>query len=267
MLYMASAKCDVWMEFDMDNDTWSLKPMGLPGKRFAAMGKEGEWVWLFPFCGNKIVLWNCRTGEGQEIYETVDTEPRNIPYTLILDREDAVIAFPQQKTDHALVIEKPDNLARMQTGIERQEGGRALSGSGIGIREVRDGLPCGYGANVTEYRKQFYGAYNFVEELDNGLILTYEYYDGSFLLLNRRLQVLKKVPCRLPIEAVRQQQDTIWKNSQCIGDFYGGIHAGYSIPLMIEYFLRHGREDRKKIRRHYERYYPRSKRDEWRGMD
>lgn len=258
MLYMASAKCDVWMEFDMNTDTWFLKPMGLPGKRFAAMGKEGEWVWLFPFCGNKIVLWNCKTDEAQEIYETVDTEPRNIPYTLLLDRQDAVIAFPQQKTDHVLVIQKSNFLAQTQMGVQQREG-QVFPGAGMGIQEVRDGLPCGYGANVTEYRKQFYGAYHFVKQLENGLILTYEYYDGSFLLLNRKLQVLRKVPCRLPIEAVRQQQDTIWKNDQYRGGFHGGIHAGYSIPVMIEYFIRHGRESREEIRRYYERYYPRGK--------
>ena len=42
MLYMASAKCDVWMTFDMDSDTWQMKSMNLPKREFADMVKDKE---------------------------------------------------------------------------------------------------------------------------------------------------------------------------------------------------------------------------------
>lgn len=263
MLYMASSKCDVWMELDMDSDAWSLKSMGLPGKRFVDMVKDGEWVWLLPFCGDEIVVWNCRSGEGHTIYHTINTEPRNTPYLLALDRGDAVIAFPQQKADNLLLIEKPDVLTERGAAgkgrhvTETSAIAEDLSAAGMKITEMREGIPCGQGANLTEYQKQRNMGYQFVKRLASGMILAYEYYDGSFLLLDRNLQVVRKVPCRLSIEAVREQSDLVWKHDQCRGRFHGGIHEGGSIPLMMEYFLRHGREDREEIRGHHERYFRR----------
>lgn len=315
VLYMASSKSDVWMEFDMSNDTWTLRSMGLSGKKFAHMVKDGEWVWLLPFCGDEIVLWNCRTGEGQAVYETVNVEARNAPYGFFVDRGDAVICFPQQKTDHFLVIEKPylsgkmgaertaetdrtaeanriaetnsiartnrtaeanriartnrmaetdrtvemDRAAETVWMVEANMGDDAVDAGAwiknIKAREVRNGLPCGVEANLTEYQKQRNMGYQYVKRLDSGLILAYEYYDGSFLLLNENLQAVKKISCRLPIEAVRQQQDTIWMNGQCSGRFHGAISECYSIPAMMEYFVRHGDMDRERIRERYRRYY------------
>ena len=261
MLYMASSKSDVWMEFDMDNDTWTLKSMGLSGKRFVHMMKDEEWVWLLPFCGDEIVLWNCRTGEGQAVYGTVNVEVRNTPYGFCADRGDAVIFFPQQKTDHLLVIEKPYLSEKAGTDYRAGTGmGDACEDTDVWIKnirakEIRNGLPCGFEANLTEYQKQRNSGYQYVKQLDSGLILVYEYYDGSFLLLNQKLQAVKKIPCRLPIEAVRQQQDTAVRNGQCRGRFHGGISEGYSIPEMMEYFIRHGDADRAKIRERYRRYY------------
>ena len=41
MLYMASSKCDIWMEFDMDSDIWQMKTMSLSGRKFWDMVKRG----------------------------------------------------------------------------------------------------------------------------------------------------------------------------------------------------------------------------------
>ena len=54
MLYMASSKGDIWMEFDMDTDSWEVRHMNLPGKRFVGMVKDGDLVWLFPYCGEEV---------------------------------------------------------------------------------------------------------------------------------------------------------------------------------------------------------------------
>lgn len=233
MLYMASGKCDIWMELDMDKDVWSLKTMGLPGRRFIHMVKDGEWVWLLPFCGDEIIRWNCATGESRIVCHTVRNEVRNTPYSFLVDAGDAVLAFPQQKTDHVLVMQK-------------SEEGK--------IRELRNGIPCGPGANLTEYQRLRNSGYQFVKMLNNGLILAYEYYDGSFLLLDKTLRTVRKIPCRLPIEAVRQQEDQVIRNSQVLCGFSGGLSEGNNLPAVMEYFVRHGREDREKIRKYHERY-------------
>lgn len=284
-LYMASSKCDAWIEFDMDRDTWNLKWMGLPGRRFIDFVKDGEWVWLLPFCGDEIILWNCRTGESRLVCHTVRNETRNTPYSFGLDMGDSVVLFPQQKTDHLLVMEKTakDELAGGRTACDGKVSNRvevvremnskagqgmrtelpqgAVDGrlipAGIKIREIRNGLPCGPEANLTEYQRQRNSGYQFVKRLDSGLILAYEYYDGSVLLLDRKLKIVRKVPCRLPIEAVRQQEDLMWKYAQIRGGFNGGLSEGNNLPAMMEYFVRHGRENREEIRRFHERYYPR----------
>ncbi|MCM1219906.1 MAG: hypothetical protein NC548_35995, partial [Lachnospiraceae bacterium] len=119
------------------------------------------------------------------------------------------------------------------------------------------GIPCGEEANLSEYQKARKSGYQFVKLLDNGRILAYEYYDGSFLILDRKLRVLSKTPCRLPIEAVRQQEDLMWKMAQIRSGFTGGLSEGNNLPAMMEYFARHGRENREEIRKFHERYYPR----------
>lgn len=278
MLYMASSKCDVWMELDMDDDTWSVKPMGLPGRRFLHMVKDGEWVWLLPFCGDEIILWNCRTGESRLACHTVRNEARNSPYSFGVDMGEKIVAFPQQKTDHLLVMEKPERRvleasggqdsraegvhesgqgAREEAPQDAADGGPAPAG--IKTQEVRKGIPCGFDANLTEYQRQRNSGYQFVKKLGGGLILAYEYYDGCFLVFNQKLQMVCKVPCRLPIEAVRQQEDLMWKNAQIRNGFSGGLSEGNNLPAMMEYFVRHGRENREEIRRFHERYYPRVK--------
>lgn len=39
---MASSKCDVWMEFGMDSDTWQMKFRNLSAKHFVDMVRRGE---------------------------------------------------------------------------------------------------------------------------------------------------------------------------------------------------------------------------------
>lgn len=254
MLYMASSKCDVWMEFDMDTDSWEVRHMNLPGKRFVGMVKDGDLVWLFPYCGEEVILWNRESGESRVIHRTVKRETKNSPYVNGIDLRDRIVAFPQQWTDHFLVMRKP--AAPEPKGRLEEDGSRDGEKPVCGIlEEVREerALPCGEKAYPTEYLRQRKGGYQYTKRLESGRILTYEYYDGAFLLLDRNLKLLRKIPCRLPIEAVRQQQDVIWKKGQCSGDFHGCISEGYSIPAMVEYFVRHGDEDRKEIREHYAR--------------
>lgn len=233
MLYMASSKCDVWMDFDMDSDTWQMKPMNLPGRRFCDMVKKGEWVWLIPYCGDEIILWNCITCENQSIYAAATRESQNIPYMFLLDLGDSITAFPHHK-DNLLLIP-----AKAQTVTQN-------------IIEITDRAPCKEKEYLSEYLRQSKIRYQYVKRLKNGRILAYEYFDGAFLILNENLHVLQKINCRLPIEAVRRQQDLSWKQIHCREKFNGGLSEGYTLPAMLEYFMRHGQDEREEIREYYE---------------
>lgn len=236
MLYMASAKSDVWMEYDMSSDVWQLKPMKLPGRRFVDMVKVGERVWLLPLCGNEIILWNRETCESRVIYALAGLMEKDTPFSYMLDLGTFMAAFPQQETDCALLIQK--------SGSAEQE-----------VAEVRNRVPCGGKAWLSEYQKLRRIGYSFVKLLDRGLIFAYEYYDGSFLILDKELRAVRKIPCRLPAETMRQQRDIVWKNAQYSNGFPGGLSDGVSLPDMIEFFARHGRENRDEIRKHYKRFY------------
>ena len=119
------------------------------------------------------------------------------------------------------------------------------------VVEVTDRAPCREKEYLSEYLKQRKVRYQYVKKLKNGRILAYECFDGAFLILNESLQVLQKTYCRIPIEAVRQQQDFIWKQVECRDEFNGFLGEGYTIPAMLEYLIRHGNDERMKIREYY----------------
>lgn len=272
ILYMVSAKCDVWMEFNMDNDSWKLKPMNLQGKKFIHMVKDGDWVWLLPYYGHEIILWNCITNENCKIYDIVNKERNNIPYIQALDMGDFIAAFPQQETDCVLVIEKLDlmgigdqaNIGNVQ-GVEN----RAVAGEllimeekkaskasarllgGTKIREIKGEVPCGLQVYLSEYLKGRGIGYSFLKKIGNGMILAYEYYDGCFLLFDNRIRLIKKIPCRMSAETIRQQYDIMWNYTQCRSRFKGELNEGWSLPVMMEYFVRHDEEDRENIRKYH----------------
>ena len=67
------------------------------------------------------------------------------------------------------------------------------------------------------------------------------------------MQVLEKIPCRLPMEAVRRQINNAWAAQQCKMEFNGWLDERYSLPAMLDFFLDQGEENRKEIREHYEK--------------
>lgn len=277
MLYLASSKRDIWMEFDMATDTWRLLPMNLPGQRFVHMVKDGEWVWLLPYVGDEIILWNCVSGEGRTVYksENQNREPGFSMYLFALDLGDSIAAFPQRRTDHILIIPKSigrDALTKQagnaagqaddMTGFinstaNQTENMTNLSGrtGKYSVRKISQGIPCSPRDCSSEYRKNLGCGYEMVKRLDNGLILAYEYYEGTFMLLDGKLNLIRRIPCRLNIETIRRQQDVIWKNAQVRSDYSGRLSDSSSIPVMLENFLRHGRENREEIREHYRKCY------------
>ena len=170
-------------------------------------------------------------------------------------------AFPQWETDHVLVIPKKAVMDALQR--HRGNGDNALQGKGIrtclleekDVRKIRRGIPCSpEDSQFKDWNRTGCG-YQFVKKLENGWILAYEYYDGAFLLLDGELSLLRKVPCRLPIELVRQQRDVQWRKAQCRSGYSGRISESGSIPFMMERFLRIGAEDRERVRASYRREY------------
>lgn len=214
-LYMASSKCDAWLELDLHTDCWKVRSMNLPGRCFIDMVKDGDWVWLLPFDGQELIRWNCETGESKVIYVAEKAEAKYSPYERLLDCGDELIAFPK-RANRLLVIPKKENGE---------------------IRELTQGLPCGEKDYPSEFMAQFKTGYQLVERLHDGRILAYEYYDGAFLLLDEKLCILEKVPCRLPPEAVKRQQSILWEREQCQSGFTGVLHEGYSLSAMLDFFV------------------------------
>lgn len=244
ILYMVSAKCDMWMEFNMDSDSWKLKPMKLSGRKFIHMVKDGNWVWLFPFCGDEIILWNHITGESCKVCNTINIGRNNAPYIQAFDLGNFIAAFPQQDTDHVLMIEKPNFEKSADSALTTLL-------RGIKIKEIKGEIPCGQAAYLSEYLKGRKIGCSFLKKLNNGMILVYEYYDGCFLLLDNHVRVIRKIPCRLPAGMVRQEEDLMWRYAQHRSRFKGELNEGWSLPVMMEYFVRHCEEDRENIRKYY----------------
>ena len=230
---MASSKCDVWMTLDMNSDTWQMKSMNLPQKKFVDMVKNGERVWLFPYCGDEVILWNCVTGESQVVYKATNKETKHLPYEYGIDVEGAIAAFPR----HA------DNLLLIPLDTSKEQK----------IVEITGRVPCKERDYLSEYQKQMKVGYQFVKKMVDGQVLAYEYYDGAFLILNEKLQVRQKTYCRLPLEAVKQQQDIVWGNTQYKNEFSGVLNEGYFLPAMLDYFTQHGQDDKNDIYNYYKK--------------
>lgn len=231
-LYMASSKCDAWVEWNLEDDSWRVMSMNLPGRRFADMVKEGDSVWLLPYCGDDIVEWNRARRESRVLCTEKSKEARNVPYAFMLDMDNQIAVFPQ-KAENSLRISKKN----------AQE-----------LVKLISGLPCKKEEYLSEYLKQQKIGYQFAKQLHNGRILAYEFYDGAFLLLDQEMQLLQKIPCRLPIESVRQTQELTWKREQLRYGFCGYLHEGYTIPAMVDFFVESGLSYREELKEYLKRF-------------
>lgn len=215
MLYLASSNCNVWMEMNLDTDKWKIREIGDRGLHFINYAKSGENVWLLPRNGIEIVKWNCVTNESNVIYRAKGLDVLGSPYEFLVDIGCKLVALPQ-KADNVLVIDKQ--------GFEQP-------------RKIADKIPCDETYYCSKYLKQINLGYQDVKKLQNGKLLVYESYDGCFLLLNEQLVVEEKIPCRIPINMVKEQQHMIWEKEQCRENFSGRLHEGYSFPAMVDYFI------------------------------
>jgi len=278
MLYMASSKCDIWMEFDMDRDTWQMKSMGLPGMRWVDMVKYGDYVWLFPYGGDEVVCWNRSTCESCVVYSAPTEECVNIPYAFGLDLGDDIAAFPCYRENPLLIphstagggmneskfsewVKAGSNVTKISAMVQSGRTLADISKKALNVAgesdstaavEVPGRIPGRQKDFQSEYQRQLKTTYQFLQELDTGQILVYEHYDGAFLLLNRKLQIQQKIFCRLPLEAAWEQTDNLWRDAHCRSRFSGGLGECWTFPAMIGYFERHGCEDGGEIKEYYQ---------------
>ena len=238
MLYMASSKCDVWMEFNMENDTWKMKSMHLQRKGFFAMVKKGDWIWLLPYCGEDVILWNQVTCESRVLYSAANEEENDTPYVDGVETEEGVALFPAC-AEHVLWL-SADVSERLP--VEKEKLAQEIAD---------DWMQCGKKKYMSEFQRQTKIGYEFVKKMNHGLIVVYEYYDGAFLILNEKMQVLRKVYCRLPIEAVNMQEDSILDSLQRKSEHAGILDEGYFLPSMIGFFQRRSEKGREERKRYY----------------
>lgn len=238
MLYMVSSKCDVWMEFNMENDTWKMKSMHLQKKGFYAMVKKVDRVWLLPFCGEEVILWNRVTCESRVLYSVSNREENDIPYVDGVETEEGVALFPACE-EHVLLL--PADISEREP-VEKEKLAQEIAD---------DRMQCGKKKYLSEFQRQTKKGYEFVKKINHGLIVVYEYYDGAFLVLDEKMQVLKKAYCRLPMEAVNMQEDSILDSLQRKNEYAGILSEGYFLPSMIGFFQRRSEVDREKRKSYY----------------
>lgn len=63
------------------------------------------------------------------------------------------------------------------------------------------------------------------------------------------MQIRKRIKCRLPIEAVMQQQNAVWENMQCNNKLLV-IGESYFLPAMFDYFVAKEWDHRHDIKRY-----------------
>lgn len=238
MLYMASSKCDVWMEFNMEDDTWKIFSMCLQGKGFNDMVKKGDWVCLLPFCGEEVMLWNHVTCESRVLYSVSKEEESDTPYVKGVEVEDGIALFPAC-AEHVLLL--PVDFS----------GGKPVEKEKLAQEIADDKMQCGKKKYLSEFQRRTKTGYEFVKKMTDRQIVVYEYYDGAFLILNEKMQVLKKAYCRLPIEAVNMQEDSILDSLQRKSEHAGILGEGYFLPSMIGFFQRRSEIRREERKRYY----------------
>jgi len=230
MLYMASSKCDVWIEMNLDTDEWRVEKMGLEGLRFADMVKDGENVYLFPYRGADIVQWNCRTKESRVLYTV--KESGAVPHVYAGDVKDEIIAFPVTAEKILVVSKRQDKLVGTKT----------------------EGLPCHKEDYISESLKLSNMGYRFVRQLQKGVFLAYEQYDGAFLLINEEFQVEQKVICRVLKKEIAKQSCEVWMREEYKLGFGGQLYERMELPVIIDCFAKEKWVSDREIRSFWENY-------------
>lgn len=212
MLHMASSKAGVILHFDMETGTHQLEEMGIPEGRFLDMEWRGGKPLLLEWKGSNIYTYDHAQKDWKVIYEARECETPNVPYARCVQAGGKTVVFPQQ-ADHVLILD--------------EDNGKVV--------ERRDVVCCGRDAYQSEYMRERKAGYQVVKKMENGNILLYEMYTGSFHMLDERLRVVKRIKCRLPygdvISCYKRLCARIRKRTQC-NNYVGEWQP---LPVMLEY--------------------------------
>lgn len=214
MLYMASSQGDVWLEFNMDDGEAVVRPMQMKGFSTTDMETEGEECWLAELWNGQVVKWNKNTAQAKVLYSIPKQELYGIAFSRLHIQGEYVYVYPLMHTE-ILQIHKTKNIVRH-----------------INIAEV-------FAASepVTPYLREYNVCFEWLEELDNGIIVAYEKYDGSFVFLDYEMKLLHKVSCRLPYERVMQKYRDIWRHAFIKDNGQLALSEEWSFPVELDYFL------------------------------
>lgn len=235
VLHMASSKAAVILHFDMETGEHRLEDTGIPGGRFFDMEIQGEDTVLLPFMGGRVYARHGEKGSWDEIYDYPTDANCVHPFDRCVYSGGKWVMFPMQA-------------------------GCALSWDGPGerARERKDLVCCGKEAYLSEYLRDRKVGYQAVKRLENGNILLYEQYTGSFHLLDGRLHAIKRIKCRLPYDEVMACYKRVCDRIRIRGQCYYGVQEWQPLPVMLEYLkdvCRDGEYLRENVRRYMELNY------------
>lgn len=212
MLHMASAKAGVIMHFDMETGTYRLEETGIPYGKFIDMEWRGGKPLLLPRKGSTVYIGSLPQNEWKVVYEAEECETPNVPYERCIQIREKTVIFPRQ-ADHVLILDEDSGQ----------------------IRERRDVVCCGRNAYQSEYMRELKVGYQVVKKMENGNILLYEQYSGSFHILDENLRVVKRIKCRLPYSDVISCYKRLCAGNRKKWQSFNSVGEWYPLPIMLEY--------------------------------
>lgn len=212
MLHMASSKAGVIMHFDMETGTYQLEETGIPDDKFIDMEWRDGKPLLLPWKGSTVYTYSSSQNGWNAVYEAEECETPNVPYARCIQTGEKTVVFPQQGAN-VLVCDEADGQ----------------------IRERRDVVCCGRNAYQSEYMRERKTGYQVVKKMENGDILLYEMYTGSFHILDENLRVVKRLKCRLPYDVVMEQYKKLCARIRKRGKSSSWVGEWYPLRIMFEY--------------------------------
>lgn len=227
-VHLLSSRGNVYMCYELGTDKWEMKKLGESNGKSCAMEKQGYIIWSVPSHGEDVVKYNLGQDTEEILCHIPAKETTNIPFASLLDIGDVLYALPLQE-NQILQIDKKTDAVTVYRGK-------------LPYREVDF---------QSEYLRQRKTGYQLAQKLSDGKFLLYQQYDGAFLVVDKNLAVCKRIPCRMPYEAMKQRYRAMFEHTFARGGYYGNVHESYSLPVMIDYFVAHAFDNQEKIKECY----------------
>jgi len=173
VVLLASSKANVVMEFNMTTGDYNLFEVGKSGDKFFEIESDGEYYWLLPYKGNKIIAWDKKNNIWNE-YDLPIEGKVVVPYVSITKYMDNLILWPCE-AESVIEINIKSKKMKQNEFVEKN--------SDRGFK--------------SEYFKKTNLRYSFVEEIDDSTFLASEMYDRTVKIYNMKNDTISKIACRL----------------------------------------------------------------------